>query len=188
MEGINYNAEGSPTSLFASGFGPGGEFYLYGGYYPPGQSGLLLEIGGRRQLREIAMSLAPDGKRDDHRNEMTAATIALSQVHRFPALGAKVNPYLGLGLGAYLIRWETRHEPEEGTRTWYRGEFVMPGFHFIAGFHYPFYYDLMLEGQFRYGYVAGNAKITNEDTGSETQYQGLNLGGVSLTMGLAYSF
>ncbi|MBA7594818.1 MAG: hypothetical protein GH143_04530 [Calditrichaeota bacterium] len=188
FEYVSYDTNDAPYLLTASGFGPGAEFCLYGSYNPSGRSTVLLEIGGRRHLREIALHLAPDGKKDEHRNEMTAAMIALSQVHRFPTPNTKAIPYLGLGLGAYLLRWETKQDPEGRTRTWYRGEFVLPGLHFITGFHYPLYYDLLLEGQFRYSWVVGNVKIRNEDTGTEIEYQNLNIGGVSLTLGLAYSF
>ncbi len=86
----------------------------------------------------------------------------------------------------YLIRWETRHDPEDQTRTWYKGEFVLPGLHFMAGCQTPLYHDLLFDGQLRYNFVSGKARIRNEDTGEEKEYQALNLGGVSLHLGLAF--
>jgi len=65
---------------------------------------------------------------------------------------------------------------------------VVPGLHFLAGLHLPFYHDLVLDGQFRYSYVVGNATIRDDDTGEEISYQELNLGGLSLQVGLGYRF
>ncbi len=58
---ISFNAEGSPSSMTANGFGPGAEFYVYGILSSSDEAGIMMEVGGRRQLREMAMSLAPVG-------------------------------------------------------------------------------------------------------------------------------
>ena len=53
---ITFNPDGSPTGLGASGFGSGAEFHLYGMLSTADQAGFMLEVGGRRQLRETALS------------------------------------------------------------------------------------------------------------------------------------
>ncbi|MFC1481214.1 hypothetical protein ACFL6E_03090 [Candidatus Neomarinimicrobiota bacterium] len=133
------------------------------------------------------MSLAPDGIWDEHRNQMTAAVLALSRIQNFAMPDWKTQPYLAMGAGFYLIQWEIRHEPEDQDRTWYRGEFALPGLHFMAGCQSPLYHDLIVDGQIRYNFVVGKARIRDEDTGREIEYQAMNLGGVSLQLGLAFS-
>ena len=61
------------------------------------------------------------------------------------------------------------------------------GLHGIAGFHRSLYYDIILEAQFKYTWIPSNVRIVDDD-GTWITHEGLNIGGVSLTLGLAYSF
>jgi hypothetical protein len=185
FEIVTYDVGGSPTGLAISGFGPGGEFYLHAGLGHGDVRLWMLEIGGRLQRRQSEMSLAPNGEWDRYDNELTAAVASLSRIHRFPIKAGKVVPYLGAGIAAQLIRWETLHEPEVGARQWYRGESVVPAIQFAAGGRIPVYYDLFLDTQIRYSYCMGKMRIRNEDAGTETEYHKLNLGGLSLLLGLS---
>lgn len=184
-EFVIYDVDGSPRILAVDGFGPGGEFYLHAGLGQGNARVWMLEIGGRLQQRRSEMSLAPEGEWDRYDNEMTAAVASLARIYHFPLENRKVVPYLGAGLVAQLIRWEALHEPDGGTRRWERGESVVPGLQFTAGWRIPVYYDLFLDTQFKYGYCMGKMRIRNEDTGTETEYNKLNLGGFSLLLGLS---
>ncbi|MFC1548165.1 hypothetical protein ACFL5M_06525 [Candidatus Neomarinimicrobiota bacterium] len=185
FEVTTYDVGGSPTSLAISGFGPGGELHLQAGIIHGKTRAWMLEIGGRLQRRQSEMSLVPDGQWDRYDNEMTAAAVSLCRIHSFPIREIYIVPYMGMGIAAQLIRWETLHEPEGETRQWNRGESVVPGFQFSAGWKSPIYYDLFLDAQFRYSYCMGKMRIRNEDAGTETEYQKLNLGGFSLLLGLS---
>ncbi|MFB0516386.1 MAG: hypothetical protein ACETWG_07265 [Candidatus Neomarinimicrobiota bacterium] len=191
---VGYNAEGSPASLHATGFGPGMEFGLIGGYSRSGQSALLLEVGGRLQRLDHRMSLAPDGLWEEYFHQMTAGSVKLSRIHgllpsgimRSSSGGVSVQPYFGMGFGMNLMRWETRRDIENGSPNWYKGEFIVPDFHFLLGFYRPVYFDLMLVGEFRYSFMPGKARIEDQNSHTELEYLDMNFGGFSMELGLAF--
>ncbi len=77
---------------------------------------------------------------------------------------------------------ETLRQDAESTN------FTGLGLHGMAGFHRPLYYDIMLETQFKYTWIPSNVRLVNDETGTWITHEGLNIGGVSLTLGLAYGF
>jgi len=189
---VSYNAGGSPTDISISGFGDGGEVVLSVSYTSPGGSAWLVELGARILNNKANLSLAPDGKPEIYDNYLnTIFPIAVSRVHRFFLEGARTVPYMGAGVGFYISNWNEMNEYYSGeTLRQYAGStnFTGLGLHGIAGFHRPLYYDIMLETQFKYTWIPSEVRIVDDEDGTWITHEGLNIGGVSLTLGLAYGF
>ncbi len=188
---VSYDAGGAPTNINISGFGDGGEVALCVSYTSPDGGAWLVELGARFLQRKVDLSLAPGGNREAYDNSLnTFFPIAVSRIHRF-FLGPRAVPYLGAGVGFYVSQWKAQHEREVGetlVRTVDETQFTGLGLHGVAGFHRSLYYDIMLETQFRYTWIPSNVRIVDDETGTWITNEGLNIGGVSLTLGLAYQF
>ena len=189
---VSYEAGGAPKNINISGFGDGGEVVLSVSYTSPDGSGWLVELGARILNNKANLSLAPDGKPEVYDNYLnTIFPVAVSRIHRFFLEGTRTIPYLGAGVGFYSSHWNTMHEYYSGETLRQIAEstnFTGLGLHGIAGFHRPLYYDIILETQFKYTWIPSEVRIVDDETGTWITHENLNIGGVSLTMGLAYSF
>lgn len=189
---ISYEAGGAPTDVSISGFGDGGEVVLCVSYTSPDGSAWLVELGARILNNKANLSLAPDGKPEIYDNYLnTIFPVAISRVHRFFLEGTRTIPYMGAGVGFYVSHWNTMHEYYSGEtlrQTAGSTDFTGLGLHGIAGFHHPLYYDIMLETQFKYTWIPSSVRIVDDETGTWITQENLNIGGVSLTLGLAYGF
>lgn len=188
---VSYDAGGAATDVNISGFGDGGEVVLSVSYTSPDGSAWLVELGARILNNKADLSLAPDGKPEVYDNYLnTIFPVAVSRVHRFFLEGTRTVPYMGAGAGFYISHWNTMHEYYSGETLLQTAEstrFTGLGLHGIAGFHRPLYYDIILDTQFKYTWIPSNVRIVDDD-GTWITHEGLNIGGVSLTLGLAYSF
>jgi len=189
---VSYDAGGAPMDITISGFGDGGEVVLSVSYTSPDGSAWLVELGARILNNKADLNLAPDGKPEVYDNYLnTIFPIAISRVHRFFLEGTRTIPYLGAGVGFYSSHWNTMNEYYSGEilrQTAESTNFTGLGLHGIAGFQRPLYYDIMLETQIKYTWIPSDVRIVDDETGTWITYEGLNIGGVSLTLGLAYSF
>ena len=189
---VSYDAGGAPTNVNISGFGDGGEVVLSVSYTSPDGSAWLMELGARILNNKANLSLAPEGNREIYDNYLnTIFPIAVSRVHRFFLEGTRTIPYLGVGAGFYVSQWNTLHDLRVGEtlyRTTESTRFTGLGLHGIAGFQRPLYYDIVLETQFKYTWIPSEVRIVDDETGTWITHENLNIGGVSLTLGLAYSF
>ena len=189
---VSYDAGGAPTNVNISGFGDGGEVVLSVSYTSPDGSAWLVELGARILNNKANLSLAPEGNREIYDNYLnTIFPIAVSRVHRFFLEGTRTIPYLGVGAGFYVSQWNTLHDLRVGEtlyRTTEATRFTGLGLHGIAGFQRPLYYDIVLETQFKYTWIPSEVRIVDDETGTWITHENLNIGGVSLTLGLAYSF
>ncbi len=188
---VRYNAGGSPTGINISGFGDGGEVGFFCSYTAPDGSAWLVELGARILENKANLSLAPDGNKEVYDNYLnTIFPVAVSRLHRF-FLGTRAVPYLGAGVGFYISQWNTLHKWQSGEthrQTAEATQFTGLGLHGVAGFHRSLYYDIVLETQFKYTWIPSTVRIVDDETGTWITHEGLNIGGVSLTLGLAYSF
>ena len=188
---VSYNAGGSPTGINISGFGDGGEVALCVSYTAPDGSAWMVELGARILENKANLSLAPDGNKEVYDNYLnTIFPVAISRIHRF-FLGTRAVPYLGAGVGFYVSQWNTLHEWQSGETLRQTAEvtqFTGLGLHGVAGFHRSLYYDIVLETQFRYTWIPSNVRIVDDEDGTWITHENLNIGGVSLTLGLAYQF
>jgi len=189
---VSYDAGGAPTNINISGFGDGGEVVLSVSYTSPDGSAWLVELGARILNNKANLSLAPDGEPEIYDNYLnTIFPVAVSRIHRFFLEGTRTVPYMGAGAGFYSSHWNEMHERYIGetlVQTAESTKFTGLGLHGIAGFHRPLYYDIILETQFKYTWIPSNVRIVDDEDGTWITHENLNIGGVSLTMGLAYSF
>lgn len=186
MQQISYT-QGSPTSIFVTGFGQGGDITLSGTYYYS-DWGIMLKAGVRLLKNDLDMSLAPDGQHDMYENHLTLFPVTINLVRRMRLSESKVTPYFGFGLGAYYTEWEQKHFPEGGTRVWTKGNSVPIGINICGGLDYAFYHDIIVNFEVGYSYTPTNLKIKNVDTNDQIEMRKLNLGGVTFKLGLAFRF
>ncbi len=187
-EEVEYDAGGSPTGVAVTGFGDGADVGIYGKYSFADNLDLMFETGVIILKREISMALTPSGAIDSYENTLTAFPITVSLIHDILITDSKVIPYLGIGAGIYISKWEEKYFPAVGARTWTKGTAAPIGMHFLAGFNYPVYRNILFDCEFRYRQINGNWKIKNVDDKTETEYRDLNTGGISIRLGLSYRF
>ncbi|UCH63331.1 MAG: hypothetical protein JSU77_02430 [Fidelibacterota bacterium] len=189
---VSYDAGGAPDDVYISGFGDGGEVALSISYTSPDGSAWLVELGARILNNKANLTLAPDGKPEVYDNYLnTIFPIAVSRIYRFFLERTSTVPYMGAGVGFYSSYWNTMHEYYPGetlNQTAESTEFTGLGLHGIAGFHRPLYYDILLEAQLKYTWIPSNVRIVDDEDGTWITHENLNIGGVSLMLGLAYSF
>ena len=101
-------------------------------------------------------------------------------------VGSRIQPYLGMGLGIQIAQMELKHYPENQTRNWLKGDEVSPGIQFMTGFSLSLSSNLMLLFECDYSYFSSDWELENQDTGEKIKYIGLNTGGTSLSLGIAY--
>ena len=184
---IYFDSEGSPTGALVSGFGPGVDLSLYGSYNFSNNWGLMIKASGRLlQKRKLDMAFTTGN--DYFENRLNIFPITLSLKHQISVTNSKISPYLGLGLGIYISDWEQKHYPEGAERTWLKGSSTTLGVHFLTGFDCPLYHDILFDCELRYSYAEGEWKIKDVDRNTETEFRNLNIGGVSLNIGLGYRF
>lgn len=184
---IYYNSEGSPTGATVLGFGNGVDLGFYGSYYSPYNWGLMLEASGRLLLKKKLDMAFTTGK-DYYENRLIIFPITLSLTHKISVSNSKITPYLGIGTGVYISEWEQKHYPEGAERTWLKGSSNIIGVHFLTGFNCPLYYDILFDCELRYSYAETDLKIKDVDKNTETELKNLNIGGVSLKLGLGFRF
>ncbi len=181
--------DGSPEDISMMGFGNGGILNFYTKYYITDHIGIMLEAGADLlQKNKLELALAPNGEHDMYENSLIIFPVNLSFIHRLTFAETKFSPFTGVGLGVYIAQWEQKHFPENGNRTWVQGKENPIGIKFFTGFDIPIYHDLIFNFQFDYYYAATDWTITNTDTNEETVYNKLNIGGVSLKLGLGFRF
>lgn len=183
-----YDQVGSPTSLHVDGYGYGPDFSVQIRYGWRPDWTISVE-GGATILnsRKYDMSLAPTGDRRVVENQLVIIPMTLSMLHYIAPRDHRVRPYFGLGVGLYKSAWSTQtdyHSGEILDRIAYDGGGLGFGFHFAWGFDTPISNAIRLGAEFRYSIVNGNWTLRNTETGNELEYQGLNLGGASIRIGL----
>ncbi len=178
--------DGSPVSAFSVGFGNGFDLSLNGAYYFS-DLGVQVRSGIRILQNELRMSLAPDGDIDSYENTLTVFPNTISFVNRFSPAGSRVIPYMGIGFGIYFTEWEEKHFPENATRTWMKGSAMPVGIHFLTGFSCPLYGDLFFTGNLEYSFASTDMKVKNADNNDEREIRDLNIGGMTISLGLAFS-
>jgi hypothetical protein len=186
---IYFDSTGAQEGVIVSGFGTGPEVNLILNY-DISNWGLMLD-GGFRLLQKNKIGLNHTNGRDEYENRLNIFPITLSAVYRVNIADARTIPYLGLGLGLYTAQWETKHgmwRDEVFSRTWQKGSAKPLGVNFLDGFNAYVYRDIYFNGELRYSLIEGTWKITDQDTKEQIEYQSLNIGGVSINLGLGYSF
>jgi opacity protein-like surface antigen len=97
-----------------------------------------------------------------------------------------VQPYLGIGAGIQIAQMELKRYPENQTRTWLKGDDISPGIEFMTGFSLSLSQNVLMLFEYSYSYFSSDWEMKNQDTNEITKYIGLNTGGTSLTLGIAY--
>ena len=186
---ILFDSTGAQDGAIVSGFGTGPEMSLLLNY-DFSNWGLMLD-GGFRLLQKNKIALNHINGRDEYENRLNIIPITLSAVYKIELTDAKTIPYLGLGLGIYITEWETKHWMWRGevfSRNWQKGSANPLGVNFLAGLNAFIFQGVYFNGELRYGWIEGTWKITDQDTKEQVEYQGLNIGGVSINLGLGYNF
>jgi opacity protein-like surface antigen len=185
-EFINYNANGNPVSMFASGIGSGADLRLGITYFTK-YYGIGINAGVRPlENRKEDLSLAPDGQHDMYENRLILIPVTVNFYYAIQQIDSKVQPYLGIGAGIQIARMELKHYPENQTRTWIKGDDISPGIQFMVGFSLSFSPNVMALFEYGYSYFSSDWEVKNQDTDEMIKYMGLNTGGTSLTLGIAY--
>ncbi|MCD4791682.1 MAG: hypothetical protein K8R54_00485 [Bacteroidales bacterium] len=119
---INY-VDGSPTSIFVTGFGNGTIFNLYAKYFITDYTGIMIE-GGANLLHgnKLDLALAPDGDSDIYENSLTIFPINLCLIHKCKFTNTKFSPFTGLGFGIYISEWVQKHYPANSDGTCLQGK------------------------------------------------------------------
>lgn len=183
---ITYS-NGSPVNAINGGFGNGFDMNLSVCYFFTGW-GLNLNAGIRMLDKNLEMALAPNGEKVDYESNLNIVPITLSLINKFNIPDSRLVPYVGMGTGVLIATWEQKDFPENATRTWLKGSANPIDFLFKSGFIFPVYYDLLLTGEISYDYAATTWKIEDVDSGDQYEMRDLNIGGVSLKIGLAFRF
>ena len=170
-----------------NGFGYGNDLNLSVVYYFS-DWGINLKSGARLLKNKLEVALPPNGDKDYFENTLTIIPVTLSLIDRLKLSDSKFVPYIGMGAGVLIAHWEEKHYPENQTRLWLKGSANPVDFHFLAGFTFPIYYDLLFNGEIEYSYAPADWKIKNVDTTDEVEMKNLNIGGVALKLGLAFRF
>jgi hypothetical protein len=184
---ISYDAGGSPDGLLVTGFGIGGNLNLNIHYYFSG-IGIRLKSGVTVLRQDEDLGLAPIGDRLAYDNTLDIVPVELSLVYKIDLDNSKVVPYFGTGLGFYYGSMETKRMPENGQRTWYAGSAISGGLTCYSGIFIPIYFDLLLNLETGYHLALGNWDLEDQDDQTVTRYEGLNTGGISFNIGLAFRF
>jgi opacity protein-like surface antigen len=185
-EYINYNANGSPVSLFASGIGSGADLRL-GITYFTDYYGIGINAGVRPlENRKEELALAPDGLHDRYENRLVMIPVTVNFYYAIQQVASKVQPYLGIGAGIQIAQMELKHYPENQTRSWIKGDEISPGIQFMAGFSLSLSHGVMMLFEYNYSYFSSDWEMKNQDTNEMIKYINLNTGGTSLTLGIAY--
>jgi len=184
---INYNASGSPTDLFVNGFGTGGNLNLSIHHYFSG-FGLRLKSGVTILRQDKDLALAPIGDRLAYDNTLDIVPVELSLVYKIDLENSKVVPYFVTGLGLYYGSMETKIMPENGPREWRAGSAISGGITCYSGIFIPVYFDLLLNLEVGYNLALGNWDLEDQDDQTVVRYEGLNTGGISFNIGLAFRF
>lgn len=187
FKAVSYDAGGSPYSLLITGFGNGGNLNL-SIYHYFSNVGIRLKSGVIVLRQNIKMGLAPVGDELEYDNTLDIIPVELSIVYKIDLENSKVVPYFGTGLGFYYGSMETKRMPEVGQRSWMAGNAISGGFACYSGIFIPIYYDLLLNLDAGYNVALGNWELEDQDNQSITKYEGLNTGGISFNIGLAYRF
>jgi len=185
-EYINYNANDSPVSMFASGIGSGADLRLGITYFTK-YYGIGINVGLRpieNQKEELA--LAPDGLHDMYENRLILIPVTVNFYYAIQQIDSKVQPYLGIGAGIQMAQMELKNYPENQTRTWLKGDEISPGIQFMAGFSFNLSQNVLALFEYSYSYFASDWEVKNQDTDEMIKMIGLNTGGTSLTLGIAY--
>lgn len=184
---VDYS-NGSPVNAAAGGFGNGSGLSAYGTYFFSSW-GVKLTTGIRTFDNSLTTSLAPNGNTYSDDNKLTVVLVRLTLLDRLTLPNSDFTPYCGMGVGFLNAMWEQEEFPQPGiARTWLRGSTNMPDWHFVTGFTFPMYHDIIFNGEMEYCFEPANWKIRNVDTGDVTKLNNLNIGGASMKVGLAYQF
>jgi outer membrane protein W len=184
---VSYDADGSPYSLFIAGFGNGANLNLSIHHYFS-NVGIRLKSGVIILRQHENLALAPVGDRLEYDNTLDIVPVELSIVYKIDLNNSKIVPYIGTGLGFYYGSMENKRMPETGERTWSAGNAVSGGITWYTGIFIPIYYDLLFNLDAGYHVALGDWELENQDSQIVTKYEGLNTGGISFNIGLAYRF
>ena len=186
MEYINYNDNGSPVSITAAGIGSGADL-RFGITYFHNYYGIGLHAGVRPlENRKEDLALAPDGLHDRYENRLILIPVTVNFMYAIQQIGSRVQPYLGVGLGIQVAHMELKNYPENRTRNWVKGDEVSPGIQFMTGLSVSLSSNILVLFECNYSYFSSDWEIENQDSGEMTKYIGLNTGGTSLSLGIAY--
>ncbi len=147
---------------------------------------------GPRLLRSNKLDVTYALGNESYKNRLNIFPITLSSIYKISIPNSKTIPYLGVGIGVYISKWEEKHVQSIvspfliTTSTWLKGSLNPIGVHFLSGFNSLIYYDIFLNCELRYSFIEGNWKIKDVGDNVETEFRGLNIGGVSLKIGLGY--
>ena len=184
---VSYDAGGSPVGLFVTGFGTGGDLNISIHHYFSAV-GIRLRSGVTILRQNVDLALAPDGDRLAYDNTLDIVPVELSLVCKIDFENSKVVPYFGTGLGFYYGSMETKIMPENGQRTWNAASAISGGVTCYSGIFLPIYFDLLLSMEVGYNLALGNWELEDQDDQTVTKYEGLNTGGISFNIGMAFRF
>jgi opacity protein-like surface antigen len=187
MECINYNANGSPAAMAASGIGSGADLRLGITYFTK-YYGIGIHVGVRPlDNRKEELSLAPDGLHDKYENRLIMIPVTVNFIYAIQQIGSNVQPYLGVGAGIQMAQMEFKYNSQTTqTHTWMKGDEISPGIQFMAGLSLSLSDNVMALFEYSYSYFASDWEITDQDTDEMIKMIKLNTGGTSLTLGIAY--
>jgi hypothetical protein len=184
---VSYDAGGSPAGLFVTGFGTGGNLNICIHHYFSAV-GIRLRSGATILRQNVDLALAPNGDKLAYDNTLDIVPVELSLVYKIDFENSKVVPYFGTGLGFYYGSMETKIMPENGQRTWNAASAILGGVTCYSGIFLPIYFDLLLSMEVGYNLALGNWELEDQDDQTVTKYEGLNTGGISFNIGMAFRF
>jgi len=169
--------------------------------YTAGQSGIdgawevIGFIGYRRGQMEYRVESGT--RRHDHDNKphyegsysykarLYVYPITISAIYRFSKIEKGIVPYLGIGTGVYISQWREFNENGFDLPECIKGDAIHPGYHFLAGADYAMS-KIHFMTELRYSIIYGDWDFTEQYDDSVREVSSLNIGGVSLRVGLGY--
>lgn len=187
---IYYQPDGNPSSGRAVGFGNGFDLLMFADYIA-GDWSIRLEWGARiMQNRKLKYYTLPDYGRT-YENKMTVVPVTLSLLRFAGNSAGRFSPYFGFGGGIYFTNWEEFETRTYGSgllRTWYKGSESPIGAHFLAGLGYRIWKGASLSLETRYSYVHSDWVLKEEDSQQISKRADINIGGISIRLGVSYEF
>ena len=121
----------------------------------------------------------------DYTAQLYIFPVVVSVLHRISIPEAKILPFLGIGAGIYISEWQEYYIGHYDILNWIKGDAIHPGYHILAGADYAIG-DFSIISELRYSLIYGDWEIRNPRYESSRKISSLNIGGLSLRVGLGY--